>query len=114
MVDVNEGHEADFLAVAREFSSVLARKEYGRADIVRDETPVRRIGALGGPALASDLLAARPTVLVCGSHGFLPVSGLGHDLNVAGGLEHGLEPRPHHRLVIGDHDPEVGHESVGE
>jgi cytidine deaminase len=37
MVDVNEGHEDDFLAIAREFSTVLARKEYGRADIVRDE-----------------------------------------------------------------------------
>jgi glycerol-3-phosphate dehydrogenase (NAD(P)+) len=37
------------------------------SDIVRDETPVRRIGALGGPALASDLLAAHPSVMVCGS-----------------------------------------------
>jgi glycerol-3-phosphate dehydrogenase (NAD(P)+) len=37
------------------------------SDIVRDESPVRRIGALGGPALASDLLAARPSVMVCGS-----------------------------------------------
>jgi glycerol-3-phosphate dehydrogenase (NAD(P)+) len=37
------------------------------SDIVRDETPVRRVGALGGPALASDLLAGRPTVMVCGS-----------------------------------------------
>jgi glycerol-3-phosphate dehydrogenase (NAD(P)+) len=37
------------------------------AQVVRDETPVRRIGALGGPALASDLLAGRPTVMVCGS-----------------------------------------------
>jgi glycerol-3-phosphate dehydrogenase (NAD(P)+) len=37
------------------------------SDIVRDETPARRIGALGGPALASDLLAGRPSVMVCGS-----------------------------------------------
>jgi glycerol-3-phosphate dehydrogenase (NAD(P)+) len=37
------------------------------SDIVRDETPVRRVGALGGPALASDLLAGRPSVMVCGS-----------------------------------------------
>jgi len=36
-------------------------------DVVRDETPVRRVGALGGPALASDLLAGRPSVMVCGS-----------------------------------------------
>src|SRR5262249_28630385 len=32
-----------------------------------DETPARRIGALGGPALVDDLLAGRPSVLVCGS-----------------------------------------------
>jgi glycerol-3-phosphate dehydrogenase (NAD(P)+) len=37
------------------------------AQVVRDETPVRRVGALGGPALASDLLAGRPGVMVCGS-----------------------------------------------
>jgi glycerol-3-phosphate dehydrogenase (NAD(P)+) len=37
------------------------------SDVVRDETPVRRLGALGGPALASDLLAGRPSVLACGS-----------------------------------------------
>jgi glycerol-3-phosphate dehydrogenase (NAD(P)+) len=37
------------------------------SDVVREETPVRRIGALGGPALASDLLAGRPSVMVCGS-----------------------------------------------
>ena len=36
-------------------------------DVVRDETPARRIGALGGPALVDDLLAGRPSVLVCGS-----------------------------------------------
>ncbi len=37
------------------------------SDIVRDETPARRVGALGGPAVASDLVAARPSVMVCGS-----------------------------------------------
>ncbi len=35
--------------------------------VVRRETPVRRVGALGGPALSEDLLAGRPAVLVCGS-----------------------------------------------
>ena len=39
------------------------------SSVVRDETPVRRVGALGGPALAADLLASiaqgeRPEVLV--------------------------------------------------
>jgi glycerol-3-phosphate dehydrogenase (NAD(P)+) len=37
------------------------------ADVVRAETPVRRLGALGGPALASELSAGMPGVLVCGS-----------------------------------------------
>jgi glycerol-3-phosphate dehydrogenase (NAD(P)+) len=36
--------------------------------VLRSETPARRTGALGGPALAEDLLAGRPSVLVCGSH----------------------------------------------
>lgn len=37
------------------------------SDVLREETPARRLGALGGPALASDLLAGRPSVMVCGS-----------------------------------------------
>jgi glycerol-3-phosphate dehydrogenase (NAD(P)+) len=38
------------------------------ADILRRETPVRRLGALGGPVQASELLEARPSAMVCGSH----------------------------------------------
>ena len=42
MVDVSEGREEDFLALAREFSTVLVRKEYGRAEFIRDEaSPLR-------------------------------------------------------------------------
>jgi glycerol-3-phosphate dehydrogenase (NAD(P)+) len=37
------------------------------ADVVRGETPVRRLGALGGPVLASELAAGLPCVMVCGS-----------------------------------------------
>jgi glycerol-3-phosphate dehydrogenase (NAD(P)+) len=37
------------------------------SDILRRTTPVRRTGALGGPVLASDLAAGRPSVIVCGS-----------------------------------------------
>jgi glycerol-3-phosphate dehydrogenase (NAD(P)+) len=37
------------------------------SDLIRAETPARRVGALGGPALASDLFAGRPSVMVCGS-----------------------------------------------
>lgn len=37
------------------------------SDIVRAETAAHRVGAIGGPALADDLLAGRPSVLVCGA-----------------------------------------------
>jgi glycerol-3-phosphate dehydrogenase (NAD(P)+) len=36
-------------------------------DVFRAETPVRRLGALGGPVLPMDLAAGRPSVMVCGS-----------------------------------------------
>ena len=36
-------------------------------DVLRKETSARRLGALGGPVLAEDLLASRPSVIVCGS-----------------------------------------------
>lgn len=38
------------------------------SEIVRRETPARRVGAIGGPALAEDLLRGRPSVLVSGSN----------------------------------------------
>ncbi len=38
------------------------------SDIARRETPVRRLGALGGPVQASELIEGRPSALVCGSH----------------------------------------------
>lgn len=37
------------------------------SDVIREESPVRRTGALGGPALAPDILAGKPSVLVVGS-----------------------------------------------
>lgn len=37
------------------------------SDIICEETPIRRTGALGGPALAHDILAGRPSVVVVGS-----------------------------------------------
>ena len=42
MADVAVGQEAGFLALARELSALMARKEYGRVDIVRDESAVLR------------------------------------------------------------------------
>jgi len=38
------------------------------SDVLRAETPARRIGALGGPVQASELLEGRPSAMVCGSH----------------------------------------------
>lgn len=37
------------------------------SQVVRRETPVRRVGAIGGPAIVEDLVAGRPNVIVCGS-----------------------------------------------
>jgi cytidine deaminase len=37
MVEVSEGGEDAFLAIAREFSVIMAKKKYGRTEIVRDE-----------------------------------------------------------------------------
>jgi hypothetical protein len=52
-------------------------------------------------------------VLAGGSDGLLAVACLGDDLDVAGGLEHGFEPRPHHRLIVRDHHTELRHDGVG-
>ena len=37
------------------------------AEVLREETPVRRLGALGGPVLPEDLAAGRPSIMVSGS-----------------------------------------------
>lgn len=36
--------------------------------VLREETPVRRVGAMGGPALADELSRGAPSVCVVGSH----------------------------------------------
>jgi cytidine deaminase len=42
LVDVTEGHEADFLALAKDFETTLAAKGYGRGEVIRDEAiPLR-------------------------------------------------------------------------
>ncbi len=38
------------------------------SDIIREETPARRLGALGGPVQAEELFEGRPSAIVCGSH----------------------------------------------
>ena len=52
-------------------------------------------------------------MLACGTDGLLTVACLGDHLDIAGGLEHGFEPGPHHRLIIGDDDSQRGHDAVG-
>jgi glycerol-3-phosphate dehydrogenase (NAD(P)+) len=37
------------------------------SDLIRDETPARRVGALGGPVQADELTRGRPSAMVCGS-----------------------------------------------
>jgi cytidine deaminase len=46
LVDVAEGREADFLALAHEFEALVARKGYARVEIIRDESSERRYYAV--------------------------------------------------------------------
>ena len=42
LVDVTSGHDAEFQAIATHFEALLIRKEYGRAEMIRDEAhPLR-------------------------------------------------------------------------
>jgi cytidine deaminase len=41
-IEVQPGHEADFLMLAREFAGILLKKGYGRVEVIRDEAePLR-------------------------------------------------------------------------
>jgi len=46
LLDVAEGREADFLTLATHFEAILIRKEYGRAETIRDEAGPRRYYAV--------------------------------------------------------------------
>jgi cytidine deaminase len=46
LLDVAEGREEDFLTLATHFESILIRKEYGRAETIRDEAVPRRYYAV--------------------------------------------------------------------
>jgi cytidine deaminase len=42
LVDVTDGHDAEFQAIATHFEAIVIRKEYGRAEMIRDEAhPLR-------------------------------------------------------------------------
>ena len=46
LVDVNDGRETEFLALASDFAAVLSQKGYGRAEVIRDEAVPRRFYAV--------------------------------------------------------------------
>jgi cytidine deaminase len=46
LIDVAEGREADFLTISRHFEAILIRKEYGRAEMIRDEAMPHRFYAV--------------------------------------------------------------------
>ena len=37
LIDLGEGHEAEFLTLSTHFEAIVIRKEYGRAEVIRDE-----------------------------------------------------------------------------
>jgi cytidine deaminase len=37
LIDLGEGHEAEFLTLTTHFEAILIRQEYGRLDVIRDE-----------------------------------------------------------------------------
>src|SRR5438067_13735577 len=53
MIEVADGEEDAFVAIARQFSMIMAKKEYGRTDIVRDESSPRTFYAVRHWASAS-------------------------------------------------------------
>jgi len=46
LVDVADGHEGDFLTISRHFEAILIRKDYGRAEMIRDEAMPHRFYAV--------------------------------------------------------------------
>jgi cytidine deaminase len=46
LMDVNDGHETEFLALASDFAALLSRKDYGRAEMIRDEAAPQRFYAV--------------------------------------------------------------------
>ena len=46
LVDVNDGHDAEFQVIATHFEAILIRKEYGRAETIRDEAQPLRFYAV--------------------------------------------------------------------
>lgn len=64
LVDVAEGREVEFLALATRFEALLLRKEYGRAEMIRDEAVPLRFYAVRhwADAAAAERCHADPDV----------------------------------------------------
>ena len=45
-MDVSAGQETEFLSLAMQFEALMLRKQYGRAELVRDEASPRRFYAV--------------------------------------------------------------------
>jgi cytidine deaminase len=46
LVDVGDGHDAEFLTLSTHFEAILIRKEYGRIEMIRDEASPQRYYAV--------------------------------------------------------------------
>jgi cytidine deaminase len=64
MVELSEGQEEAFLAIAREFSTIMAKKAYGSTDVVRDESSPLRFYAVRhwASAVAAETCHADPEI----------------------------------------------------
>ncbi len=64
MIEVADGYEEAFLAIAREFSLIAAKKHYGRTDVVRDESSPMKFYAVRhwSSASAAEACHADPDV----------------------------------------------------
>jgi cytidine deaminase len=96
LIDVLEGHEQEFNGLAEDFAALVARKQYGTADVVRDEAIARRFYSVrywadtqaaqrfhGDPDVQSLTLAlhriAKITLVVNGVRRAEPVSYMGDE-----------------------------------
>jgi hypothetical protein len=64
LVDVTSGHDAEFQAIATHFEALLIRKDYGRAEMIRDEAHPLRFYAVSywTDATAAERCHADPEV----------------------------------------------------
>jgi cytidine deaminase len=96
LIDVHEGREADFQALARELAAMLLTKGYGREEVIRDEGHTLRFYAVRHwtDAASADRCHADPVIQALTARLF-QIARVTHVVNGAG--------RPHaKRLLIED------------